>query len=166
MKSPPAASLQQEALINICDSLDNLCARIERRTGRHACNADGYADRTVQIVAAPLRQVLGDYLDFHRQHTNEQGLIGQQHRQAYFDMIARAGDAQGKLTRLCDVEMQRIGTAPGSVARLSPYFKLMMDGEHFMLCGLRHQLQQVIRHDVARLKEMPRHLRLLTRAVD
>ncbi len=155
-------SLQQEALISLCDALDNLCIRIDRRAGRHACNADGYADRTVRLVVQPLRQVLGEYLDFHRQHADSQGRIGREHRYDYFDMIARASDAHGRLSHLCDVEMQRTGTAPGSVMRLSPYFKLMMDGEHFLLCDLRHQLQQVIRCDVERLKEMPRHLRLVT----
>ncbi len=154
-------SPQQEALESLCDSLDNLNARIERRAGRHACNSDGYADRMVRIVAQPLRQVLGQYLEFHKTHNNSQGQIGQEHRQDFFDMIARASDAQAKLARLCDVDMQRTGTAPGSVTRLSPYFKLMMDHEHVLLCGLRRQLGEVIRSDVERLKAMPRHLRLL-----
>ncbi len=154
-------SPQQEALESLCDSLDNLSGRIERRTGKHACNSDGYADLTVRKVVTPLREVLGDYLTFHRQHANTSGQVGQEHRQDFFDMIARASDAQATLSRLCDVDMQRTGTAPGSVTRLSPYFKRMMDGEHVLLCGLRQQLADVIRVDVERLKAMPRHLRLL-----
>lgn len=161
MNSPKMTSPQQESLTDLCAALDNLCARIERRTDKHACNADGYADKMVRVVAQPLRQVLGEYLEFHRLHTNEQGRIGQEHRQDFFDVIARAGDAQATLTRLCDVDMQRTGTAPGSVTRLSPYFKRMMDHEHVVLCGLRHQLKQVISFDIERLKAMPRHLRLL-----
>lgn len=158
-------SPQQQALESLCDSLDNLHARIERRSGKHACNADGYADITVRRALVPLRAVVGDYLTFHRQHADAQGQVGQAHRQDFFDMIARAGDAQGKLSRLCDVDMQRTGTAPGSVTRLTPYFKLMMDGEHVLLCGLRQQLKDVITQDVERLKAMPRHLRLLAREV-
>lgn len=162
MTSSQNISPQQAALTDLCASLDSLCARIERRAGKYACNSDGYADRMVRLVAQPLRQVLGDYLSFHQSRTNSQGQVGQEHRRDFFDMIARASEEQAKLTRLCDVDMQRTGTAPGSVARLSPYFKKMMDGEHDLLCTMRNSLKDVIRLDIARLKAMPRHLRLLT----
>lgn len=148
------AGPQQKALESLYDSFENLCARLERRKDGHNFHADSRADMTIQEVAKPVRDKLREYLGFHREHTDENGCIGQKDSAGLSCVALSAACVHKRLITLCDVDMPRILAAPESAMGLSPHFKKVMEGEHALLSDLRSRFEKVFRYDLALLEEM------------
>lgn len=153
-------SPQYQTLAGLCDTVENLQERLQRRAGHHACTGDAFTDKQVLYVLQPLKTSLTAYRDFHAAQDNGGGQVGFAAREAFFDRIADADEARLKLIALCETTLQRKSTAPGSTTRLSPLFRRMVNKEHEELGTVQQQLHQVIQQDLARVQQMPRHLHL------
>lgn len=154
-------SPQYQKLDSLCDSWDLLCARLDRRHGKHAAHADEYADTRIRNVLFPVRTTTQIYRDFHKLCGNDLGRVKREYREQLFDMLVLADAASQKLRLLTEETLGAKPSVPCLSKRLSPIFKSVMEREKREISQLQQQLQAIVQSDIQTLKLMPRHLRLL-----
>ena len=159
-------SPQYDRLNDVCSKLASFRERLERRMQLDAAApADGYLNKRMAEAINPIHDHLVAYRDFHAQHTSENGRVDPAQRERFFDLMGEADNNERRLMILCANTMCRMSNAPGSVRRLSPFFRKVVADESQELRLIHTEIQTIIAQDLVQLKRMPRHLRLLSNEI-
>lgn len=144
-----------QALSNICDVLEMLCSRVERRE-RDSIGTDQYMNSRMRRALDAVQSPLSDYLEFHTQYQAPDGRIGDTFREEFLDQWVKAYEVARVLYTLINNTLSRTSTAPGSHRRLSPLFQLTVACERQDLEYIHTALLKVLHDDTEQIKQMRR----------
>lgn len=147
-----------ERLSRLCETLSNFCDRIERRSRMAAaCTADAYANVQMLKTLRPARDVMQGHYEFCQQHMDAQERLSQSARDRYFDNIVSVAQIADDLERLVGNQLNRVGHAPGSLQRLTPFFLEVVMQERAQIDRLQTEIRTLNRQDIDLLKTIPRN---------
>ncbi|MFN3826728.1 MAG: hypothetical protein ACK4NR_03795 [Micavibrio sp.] len=146
-----------QRLDRLCEELENLRDRFDRRSKQNWSSiTDAYMNGLMLRGVSSAFSVLSRLCSFFHHHADQKGALPLTVRDEYFDLIVETSTEACALRSLANKNMNRVGSAPGALGRLSPYFLSVVLREREEIVKLETGLTAGIREDIEILKTMPR----------